>query len=161
MPIVPDWDALRRPLRSCAIGAVPLLMFLTFWQFAVPGDNSNPVAALAFILAGSVCLSSGVGLAMSATRRLWRSTRRRWSALPVVFLAGVVFGFPSVASLLEAHWLIWLGSLLLALLVSAALSAYLIVTANDRVPIPSPPANFNSDDPDAYVSDIPGDRKKR
>jgi hypothetical protein len=161
MPIVLDWDALRRPLRSCAIGALVLLAFLAFWQFMVPGDDSHPIAASALIVAASVCLSSGVGLAVSATRRLWRSAQRGRSVLPVVFLVGVVFAFPSAASAAGAHWLIGLGSLLLALAISAAFSAYLIITATDAPPTPSLPASVNADDPEAYVRDIPGDGKTR
>jgi hypothetical protein len=162
MPIVPDWDALRRPLRSCAIGALVLLVFLAAWQFLIPGpgSHSNPLAEWAFILAASVCLSSGVGLAVSATRRLWRSTQRGRSVLPAVFLVGVAFAFLSAASAADAHSLIWLGALLLALLLSSAFSAYLIITAKDAAPVPSPP-NFNADEPNAYVSDIPGNRKTR
>ena len=160
MPIVPDWGALRRPLRSCAIGALPLLAFLAIWQFLVPpGDHENPLAAWAFIFAASLCLSSSVGLAVSATRRLWRSTHRGRSVLPAMFLVGVVFAFPSVASAAEAHWLIWVGSVLLALLASATFSAYLILTAKDAAPTPSPPTSFDTDEPDAYVRDIPGNRK--
>ena len=132
---------------------------LSAWQFLIPGDHSTPVGASAFILAASVCLPSGVGLAVSATRRLWRSTQRGRSVLPTVFLAGVVVSFPSVASAVGVHWLIWLGSLLLGLLVSAVFSAYLIITAQDRAPIPIPPGSINTDDPDAYVSDISGNRK--
>ena len=160
VPIIPNWVALRRPLRSCAIGSVVLLVFLSAWQFLIPGDHSNPVGAWAFIVATSVCLSSGVGLAVSATRRLWRSTHRGLSVLPAVFLAGVLVAFPSVARAVGVHWLIWTTSLLLALLVSAVFSAYLVLTAQDRAPIPIPPANINADDPDAYVSDIPSYRKK-
>jgi FtsH-binding integral membrane protein len=161
MPIVPNADALRRPLRSCAIGAVPLFVFLAAWQFLIPGTHSSPLAEWAFILAVTVCLSSGVGLAVSATRRLWRSTQRARSVLPAVFLVGVVFAFPSAASAAGDRSLIWLGSLLLALLLSAVFSAYLIITAKDAAPIPSPPTSFNPDDPDAYVSDIPGNRRTR
>jgi len=161
MPLVSNGDALRRPLRSCAIGAFFLLVFLALWQFLIPGDHSNPLAAGAFIVAASVCLSSGVGLAVSATRRLWQSTQRGLSLLPAVVLVGVVVSFPSAASAAGAHALIRLGSLLLALLVSAVFSAYLILTAKDAAPLPSPPTNFNADDPDAYSSDIPAEPDAR
>jgi hypothetical protein len=161
MPIVPNGDALRRPLRSCAIGSVPLFVFLAFWQFLVPGPGEppNPLAATAWILAASVCFSSGVGLAVSATRRLWHSTRRGRSVLPTVCLVAIVLAFTSAASAAGAHWLVELGSLLLALLISAAFSAYLIVTARDAAPVQSPPTSFNTDEPHAYASDIPGKRK--
>lgn len=161
MPIVPNGDALRRPLRSCAIGALLLFVFFAAWQFLIPapGDPSNPLTACVVILAASVCLSSGFGLAVSATRRLWRSTERGRSVLPALFLVGVVFAFLSAASAAGAHSLIWLGSLLLALLVSSVFSAYLIITAKDAAPIPSPPTNFDTDEPHSYVSDIPSNRK--
>jgi hypothetical protein len=162
MPIGPHWDALRRPLRSCAIGAVPLLAFLAVWQFLVPGGgDSSPIAAWAFLIAGSACLSCGFGLAVSATRRLWRSTRRALSVLPGVFLVAVVVALPSAAGAAEAHGLIWLGSLLLALLLSAAFSAYLIVSAKDAAPIPSPPTSFDNDEPNAYARDIPNRHEPR
>lgn len=158
MPIVRDWVALRRPLRSCAIGALVLLVFFAVWQFLIPGDNSNPVADWASILALSLCLSSGVGLTVSATRRLWRSARRAASLLPVSFLVGVMVALSSAAGasgveeLIAAAWL-------LGLLLSAGFSAYIIVTAVDATPSPSPPAPLNADDPDAYVRDIPGNGK--
>ena len=158
VPIVSHWDALRRPLRSCAIGSVIPLAFLSAWQFLIPGGTSNPVMAWAFILVGTVCLSSGVGLAISATRKLWRSTQRGRSVLPIVFLVGVVVGLPRLASAAGAHWLLP-ESLLMGLVLSALFSAYLIITARDRPATPIPPASIDADNLDAYVSDIPRGRK--
>jgi hypothetical protein len=159
MPTVPDEDALRRPLRSCAIGAVILFVFLIAWQYLVPGEHSNDDVAWAFILAASVCLSYGIGLAVSATRRLWRSTHRGLSVLPGSFLVGVVIAFLAAGRAVGAHALIDLGAVLLALLVSSALSAHLIRGAKEAAPAPIPPTRFNTDEPHAYASDIPGKRK--
>lgn len=159
MPIVPDQDALRRPLRSCAIGALVLFVFLAAWQLLIPDGESNPFTTWAFLIAGAAVLSSGVGLAVSATRRLWRSTQRGLSLLPAGFLIGAVVAFPSAASAAGANGSIGLASVLLALLASAVFSAYLIINAREAAPAPSPPVNFNADEPDAYASDIPRDRK--
>jgi membrane protein implicated in regulation of membrane protease activity len=96
---------------------------------------------------------------VSATRTLWRARQRGRSLLPAAFLVAIVVVFTSAASAAGAHSLIQLGSLLLALLISAVFSAYLIVTAKDAVPGPNPPTSFNTDEPHAYASDIPGKRK--
>jgi len=159
MPVQPDWSALRRPLRSCAIGALVLLAFLSFWQFFIPGDHSaSLLVTVPFLVATSVCLASGIGLPVSATRRLWRSGQRRRAVLPLAFLPVVVVAFPRVASAVEAHWTVVFGSVLVAFVISAAFSTYLLITTQAAAPVATGPTDFNTDEPHAYASDIPRKR---
>jgi cytochrome bd-type quinol oxidase subunit 1 len=159
-----DWHVLRRPLRSCAIGGLGLLAFLVFWQVAVPeGKDYNPEDSpnvWPFIFMTSVCVPTGFGLAVSACRQLWRTQRRSMALVPPVFLIAVVVAFPAAVSAVGGGWLIGPWSVLLAFLVSALLSAYLM-TSTQAAPPPARPIDFNADEPDAYARDVDQDEKRR
>jgi hypothetical protein len=158
MPVRPDWSALRRPLRSCAIGALVLTAFLGVWQFLVPGDHSSALVGWAFVLGSSVSLSSGIGLPVSASRRLWRSRQRSRAALPVAFLCLSVIALPMALGALGASWTTVFYAVPFGLLLSAAFSSYLLITAQPAAPSATRPTDFNTDEPHAYVSDIPRKR---
>jgi len=158
MPVQPDWGALRRPLRSCAIGALGLFGFLSVWQLVIPGDNSGSLVGWAFILATAISYPSGIGLAVSASRRIWRSGQRRRAALPLVLLCVSAIALPMTVRAAGASVLLTFATVPLVLVLSAAFSAYLIVTANPTAPVPTRPTDFNTDEPHAYVSDIPRKR---
>jgi hypothetical protein len=80
--------------------------------------------------------------------------------VPPVFLIAVVVAFPAAVSAVGGGWLIGLWSVLLAFLVSALLSAYLM-TSTRAAPPPARPIDFNADEPDAYARDINQNDKTR
>jgi len=158
MPVQPDWGALRRPLRSCAIGALPLLAFFALWQFLIPGDHSSALVGWALILVSTVLLATGIGLPVSASRRIWRSGQRSRALLPIAFAIVLVISLPMALRAIGVGPALVFYCVPFALVVSAAFSAYLIVTAKAAPPAATPPTDFNTDEPHAYASDIPRKR---
>jgi len=132
------------------------LAFFAVWQFLVPGDHSSALVGWALVLVSSVSLSIGLGLPVSATRCIWRSGQRSRALLPIPSAIAILVVLPMAMRAIDAS--LTGVSLLLALLLSAALSAYLIVTAKAAPPAATRPTDFNTDEPHAYVSDIPRKR---
>lgn len=168
-----DWPALRRPLRNCGIAALPLLAFLAFWQFAVPGDTQEGggLAAWVFIIAAALLIPCGLGLPISAGRRLWRAGRRRAAFGPVACLLLGLFGLPYLIRAAEGPVSLVLACLPLVLLAAATGSGYVIVSvrgppggaATKPLPVDGPHGDpdINPGDPSGYARDVPAKREPR
>ncbi|HEU4582904.1 MAG TPA: hypothetical protein VFS67_31815 [Polyangiaceae bacterium] len=164
------WHALRRPLRSCAIGAVLWLAFLSLWQFLVPGDTDarGGFRTWALLVAAAGLLAFGLILPFSAGHRLWSAGRRRAAFGPVSCLLLGLVGIPWLASAAGAHPSVVLACLPFVLLASALGSALVILSVADAprsvlaqpLPVEGPhgDADIHPEDPSGYARDVPVER---
>lgn len=144
-----------------------MLAFLAFWQIAIPGDTQGGggFGAWFFIVAAALVIPCGLGLPISAGRRLWRAGRRRAAFGPAACLLLGLFGLPFLIRAAEGPVSLLLACLPLVLVASAAGSGYVIVsvpgppegTGATRLPVDGPHGDpdINPGDPSGYARDVP------
>jgi hypothetical protein len=143
----PNWRALRRRLFSCVVATVCMLLFLLFWQFAVPagprrhGDGPPDMLFFwAWFAAVALAFPNAVVLAFSASRLLWNARRRGLFGAPVAVLFAAMVGVPIATELSGLGRLVVLWSFPLALFVSLGASASVILfTPSPGGAPPTPP----------------------
>jgi hypothetical protein len=143
--MTPDWAALRRLLRPCAIGIVIWMAFLAVWQFLIPegksrGESAASALPLGLLIAAmAVLVPTSLVLAFAASRRLWRARRRLFALLPIPLLCGGVWALPTLTDDAGLDRIVSIWMVPCALLLSSLASAAFIVFSASPPEPPSDP----------------------